>query len=123
MSDAKDRRKYNRFKIEDGAYAIISHDVSRLGHIIDISKKGISFSYLGSDTIEQNEIDIDIFMYHHNYYLDKVPSKVVSNFRITNDSLFNFVTLMRCCLEFKDMPEDKQAEVEYLIKTFSTSES
>ena len=118
-----ERRKENRFHIEDGAYAILNQDVSLLGNIIDISKNGISFSYLGSEKISDREMDIDLFMYHHNYYLDRIPARLVSNFRINNISLFSFVTLMRCCLEFREMPEDKRAEVDHFISNYTVSKA
>lgn len=40
-----ERRQYQRFHVEDGVYAFLSHDSQKLGEVIDIGRGGMSFSY------------------------------------------------------------------------------
>lgn len=42
----KDRRKHERFAVEAPAYAAIGPDFGRMGHIINISRSGLAFTYI-----------------------------------------------------------------------------
>lgn len=45
-SESSERRTFERFRVNSSAYAAIGPDFQRHGHIINISRGGVSFSYI-----------------------------------------------------------------------------
>lgn len=44
-----ERRVFERYKVKGPAYAAIGPDYERMGHIINISRSGVAFSYIHHD--------------------------------------------------------------------------
>lgn len=42
----QERRKFERYTVETPAYAAIGPDFGRMGHIINISRSGVAFTYI-----------------------------------------------------------------------------
>jgi hypothetical protein len=42
----QERRKYERYAVEGPAYAAIGPDFGRMGHIVNISRSGLAFTYI-----------------------------------------------------------------------------
>lgn len=42
----QDRRKFERYAVESPAYAAVGPDFGRMGHIINISRSGVAFTYI-----------------------------------------------------------------------------
>ncbi len=120
MSDHEhDRRKEPRHKAESGACAVIDDTYIDVGHIIDISESGMSFIYAGSEIPTHEALDLSIYLYNNDFYIDKIPTRVISNFTIPRQSLQDFVILMRCCLQFDNLSEQQRNQIEFLIKNYT----
>lgn len=121
MSDnPKERRGSPRHRAESGAYAVIDERHVDIGHIIDISDGGISFIYAGSDIQTNEALDLSIYLYNQDLFIKKIPSRVVSNFKIQHEKLFDFVVLMRCSLKFDNLDKTQKEQLAYLIKNFTS---
>ena len=98
------RRTHKRFKVKDGAFAVLFQNSSKLGEIIDISLAGFSFRYSDSQFLDNDRdgqaflyhdrqkqlegfSDFDIFLVDSGIYLDKIPCKIISNFEIDQEML------------------------------------
>jgi hypothetical protein len=120
MSDHEnDRRKEQRHRAESGACAVIDDTYIDVGHIIDISESGMSFIYAGSEIPTHEALDLSIYLYNNDFYIDRIPARVISNFRIPHQSLQDFVILMRCCLKFDNLTEQQRNQIEFLIKNYT----
>jgi c-di-GMP-binding flagellar brake protein YcgR len=120
MSDEQEeRRKEPRHKTESGTCAVIDDSYIHLGHIIDISEGGMSFIYAGSEFPTHDTLELSIYLYNKNFFIDKIPARVVSNFKIPHENLFDFVVLMRCCLQFDDLSDNQRIDLINLIQSYT----
>ena len=83
MSDikiSKERRQQKRFKAQEGAFAALVDQESRLGQIKDISLQGLSFRYIDSSKKLDNASELKIILGNQGLYLDKVPFQKICDF-------------------------------------------
>ena len=132
MSKNISRRTHKRFKVKDGAFAVLFQNSSKLGQIIDISLAGFSFRYSDSQFMDNDRdgqaflyhdrqkklegfSDFDIFLVDSGIYLDRIPCKIISNFEIDDQESPNSVTMKRCCIQFDDLIPEQISDLEYFI--------
>ena len=132
MNDIISRRSHKRFKVKDGAFAVLYQDSSKLAQIIDISPAGFSFRYSDSQFIDNDRSgqaflyhddrrqlkdysDFDIFLVDSGIYLDRIPCKIVSNFELEDLDSSNSVSMRRCCIEFDELVPEQISDLEFFI--------
>jgi hypothetical protein len=133
MSKTMSRRSHKRFKVKEGAFAVLFTNSSKLAPIIDISMAGFSFRYCDSQFID-NDRDGQAFLYHNHrhqlenfstfdiflvdsgIYLDRIPCKIVSNFEIDDSDSSNSIPMKRCCIQFDDLVPDQISDLASFIK-------
>ena len=81
-----ERRKHKRFQAQEGAYALLKDNSSKLGQIKNISKGGLAFSYIVNGGQVHESFNIDIFMmklpvmglgqYHNKIFVLKIKKMV-----------------------------------------------
>jgi hypothetical protein len=114
--DTVDRRKEQRFKVKEGAYAVLKPYTSKLGQIIDISKNGLSFQYVLNSEQALNASHVDILLPDSGFFLDNLQFKPVLESKISKDFSFSTLTVMRYSLEFENLTTDKRNSLEYFIQ-------
>jgi hypothetical protein len=132
MSKIISRRSHKRFKVNDGAFAVLYQDSSKLAQIIDISPAGFSFRYSDSQFIDNDRSgqaflfhddrqqlkdlsNFDIFLVDSGIYLDRMPCKIVSNFEVEEPESPNLVNMRRCCIQFDGLVPEQISDLEYFI--------
>lgn len=133
MTEIISRRIHKRFKVKDGAFAVLFQNSSKLGQIIDISVAGFSFRYSDSQFFDNDRdgqaflyrdqqkqlegfSDFDIFLVDSGIYLEKIPCKIISDFEIDDQESSNSIPMKRCSLQFGDFVSEKISDLEYFIK-------
>jgi len=126
------RRSHKRFKVKDGAFAVLYQDSSKLAEIIDISPAGFSFCYSDSQFLDNDRSgqaylyhddrqqlkdfsNFDIFLVDSGIYLDRIPCKIVSNFEVEELDSANSVSMRRCCIQFDELVPEQISDLEYFI--------
>jgi len=128
------RRSHKRFKVKDGAFAVLYQDSSKLAKIIDISPTGFSFCYSDSQFLDNDRSgqaylyhddrqqlkdfsNFDIFLVDSGIYLDRIPCKIVSNFEVEelDSANSNSVSMRRCCIQFDELVPEQISDLEYFI--------
>ena len=132
MSKIISRRSHKRFKVKDGAFAVLYQDSSKLAQILDISPAGFSFCYSDSQFFDNDRSgqaflyhdecqrikdlsNFDIFLVDSGIYLDRIPCKIVSNFVLEDSGSPNSVTMRRCCIQFDALLPQQISDLEYFI--------
>lgn len=118
-----ERRKHQRFQVQDGAFAILSPDFCNWGQIIDISRGGLAFRYTGSEQLPNASFDLGISSAKVGFYLGKVPFKVIWDFEIANEVDYNFTTIRRCGVEFGKLTPHQISQLEYFIEDHALGEA
>lgn len=75
----KDRRKYKRIALKQGAYAAISPNSFKIGQIKNISRGGLLFNYLAPEHPPQAQVENHLFLSSSNAYVSKLPFKSIND--------------------------------------------
>ncbi len=102
----KDRRKYKRYKVTNGIFALLGQETTKLGQIVDISKGGLSFFHKDSEKHTNKHTAIAIIFDKKKFEINTIPFKfdamVISNKNINNKKQ-SFLTKQRCGVKFTNL--------------------
>jgi hypothetical protein len=118
-----ERRQQKRFKAEEGAFAALVDQESRLGQIKDISIRGLSFRYIDCNEKLENAKELKIILGRQGLYLDKVPFKKVSDFEIKSKFSFSSVKMRQIGLEFGKLTSEQRLKLEHFIQNHTRGET
>jgi len=110
-----EQRKHKRYKVTKRAFAVLGPDAVKLCHLIDISKGGLSFRYfVDASDMEETANELDI-LGGEDFYLERVPIRVVSDMLLENDSPFSSIAMRRRGVQFGVLTPRQKEQVEYFI--------
>ncbi len=113
MSDEQERRKHKRYRVKNGALALIDNIP---GTIVDISNSGLALNYtvFGKEPVEN--LRLDIFLSSDDFYLQDIPARlVVSKNKGGSQSTFGSIQVKRYGLQFGEMTEEQESNLRYFI--------
>ena len=119
----KERRKQKRFKVREGAFAAITPDLSTVGQIINISQGGLGFRHNANPDQIDTSVEIDIFFLRHGYYIENVPSKIISHFDVDQDNPPSWLQTRQCCVQFGELSENQLFRLDNFIQLFADKRS
>ena len=116
-----DRRQYQRFQVQDGAYLRLRHSDTGLGRLIDISMRGLAFYYVGTKPPSFKATELEIFVTDGGFRLHGIPCHSIWDlalYEIPTTSLQK----RRCGVQFGELTESQIAQLEYFIQNYTTGE-
>jgi len=118
-----EQRKHKRYKVAKRAFAVLGPDAVKLCHLIDISKGGLSFRYfVDTNEMEETVNELDI-LGGEDFYLERVPIRVVSDMLLEADSPFSSIAMRRRGVQFGTLTARQKEQVEYFINDSSYCKS
>ena len=118
-----ERRQQKRFLAEEGAFAALVDQESRLGQIKDISVRGLSFRYIDSIEKLENAKELKIILGRQGLYLDKVPFKKISDVEIESEFSFSSVKMRQIGLEFGQLTSQQRMKLDRFIQYHTVGET
>lgn len=113
-----ERRKQDRFKVMDGAFATIKSHHYVVGPIQNISRGGLGFRYIGKKGKIIGSLEVDIFFCGKGLFLQKVKAKTISDFRIDKKASESFPAIRHCCVQFYEPTNDQISQLDYFIQKY-----
>jgi len=114
-----------RFRVRDNIYVIFCSKLCRLGRIVDISRKGLSFEYLALEEDHALEEDrrvdivaINIFSNSRALYISRILCRVVYDISWNDYQSLIGLENRRCGLEFARLSEEQMSGVMSVIDEF-----
>ena len=117
-----ERRQQKRFKAQEGAFAALVAQESRLGQIKDISIRGLSFRYIDGHEKLENADALKIILGDQGLYLDNVPFKKISDFEIENEFSFSRIKMRQIGLEFGELTAEQKMRLDRFIQYHTINE-
>ena len=117
-----ERRKYKRFLVQEGAYALLKNNSSKLGQIKNISKGGLAFSYIVDEEQMNDSFKVDIFITDSGYCLKDVPSKKISDFHIDNRLPFSTFSIRQAGIQFNELNQSQLSQLDNFMRDYTTDE-
>lgn len=99
--------------------------VKVVGLVTDISMGGLSFRYLDFKISNREESECPFYELKiswnakKEFYIDKVPCKIVSDHPIPAKEFFSYVPMNRCSVRFGEMNSDQISQLKYFIKNLT----
>ena len=114
-----EKRRFRRFQAPQNAFALLKGPDGRLGQIIDISKGGLAFRYVGSGRQPKRSFQLDIFLANNGFRLEKVSFRTVSDFEVSKQGPANSAIMRRCGVQFDELNQDHVSRLEYFIENYA----
>ncbi len=115
-----ERRKYQRYKVAYGAYAVAGPETAKLGQIKDISMGGLAFNYLAEEARSQYCDELDIIIRQYSTCIKCLPVQTVSDFELAKKNIFSTVKLRQLGVQFGELTPDQTSQLELLLKTHTS---
>ena len=98
-----ERRKHQRYRTNDGAFAAVSPNSYKLGQIVNISRGGLAFQYIETKTKPTHSEERYIFLSSKGYYVREIPFKQISDKPIPNANPYSTLNMRQCAIQFGEM--------------------
>ena len=111
------RRKHNRLKTKDGAFAVFMSKLSKFAQIIDISMDGLSVCYCDGN-IPNKSSELDIFLLDSFFHANHIPYKTTYDFEIpiTIDFIGSSFKIRQRGLKFDGLTHYQKSKLGYLVR-------
>jgi hypothetical protein len=116
-----DRRQLQRFRVQDGAFVILSPSDAGVGRLIDISMDGLSFDYVTTQEPSSEPTALEILVSDSAFRLYNVPCKIISDFE-TFQIPEARSHKRRCGLQFGELTQSQISQLEYFIQHYTIRE-
>ncbi len=111
MSD--ERRKHKRYRVKNGALALIDNVP---GTIVDISDGGLTVNYTVFGNEPNVNFRLDIFLSEDDFYLHDIPVTVVSSASKRNSTAsIDPIQIKRFGLRFGELTDQQRSNLRYFI--------
>lgn len=102
------------------AFAVFKSNPLRMGEIIEISRGGLSFSYIDNETDLADFSEMDILFVDEDFHLTQLPIKPVEDTVIVDSNRIRTLQMKRQTVKFKNLSKRQKKKLEYVLKNFTT---
>jgi hypothetical protein len=119
-----ERRRHERFKVENGAIAIIRFSniiatAQKYTQILNISRGGLAFRTIDRKGESNNPAKLDLLFIHDSIcsaYLKYVPLKTVWVTHIDSKTSFNQLKFKKQGVEFREMMPQQESQLDRFLE-------
>lgn len=115
-----ERRRYARQEVMNTIFIAFRPLFDKVGKIKNISLGGICLEYCiytANDGIGTT-IEVDIFSQCKDFYLPRIPCKIVYDTRIRHYPSFIGMETKRCGLQFLELSERQRAQLDFFLQIY-----
>ena len=116
-----ERRKHQRFQAPKGVFIGVGPQDVEVGRLRNISMDGLAFRYLGVEEPISGSY-VDMFMTKGDFYLGKLPIKIISDVRVLKTTSSDTITLRECWVKFEKLTPQQEAKLKEFIETHTVGE-
>jgi hypothetical protein len=114
--------KEKRFQAPKGVFVGIGPDFDKVGRLREMGMEGLAFRYFGNGEAPKGSY-VDVFMTEGDFYLGKVPIKIVSDVDVVEKTSPDAKTLRQCYVKFEKLTPQQKAKVEEFIDKYAVGEA
>lgn len=118
----KERRQTRRYQMRNGGFAVCMPNYNRLGQILDISDQGLAMRYIDADGEPELPKELAIMFTPDEYYLPKIPCKIVTEKVVLDKISKKSVTIKRCGLKFGSLTPHQRSQLNNFIQNYAIPE-
>ncbi|MGD9334503.1 MAG: PilZ domain-containing protein [Desulfobacterales bacterium] len=114
-----ERRKHKRFKVREGAFAVLRSDYNKLGQIKDISEGGLAFQFLEDGKQTKDSLEVEIFSTLDDFYMKKLPVRTVLDFELDNPVASNSTPMRQLSMKFGKLNHPQKLLLGFFIQKYT----
>jgi hypothetical protein len=114
MNDMIERRKYERYQVNENVFTCCRLRSPKVAEVVDISQGGLAFSYVGKVGSSNEFLELDIVFPDGTDYISKLPCKTVGE-RALGDNK------RRCGAVFGKLTSDHRAKLKFFIQNYCSN--
>jgi len=111
-----ERRKHKRFRAQEGAFAVVRPESTKLGQITDIGRGGLAFRYVVTGSQGNGATEVDIFLAGNGFCLENIPIQTIWDLKAPKKFSNGSLPMRRCGLQFGELTDNQISELEYFIQ-------
>ena len=120
LNEFVERRRHKRFRVKDGAFAVLMPDSTKLGQILDVGEGGLAFLYIDTGETANGSRELYIYVVDKEFYMSKLPVKVVSDVRVPNRIPINPIVMRRQGVQFGQLTPEQIFSLNSFIEDYTT---
>jgi hypothetical protein len=117
-----ERRKHQRYQAPKGVFIGVGPHDTEVGRLRNISMDGLTFRYLGADEQLIGSY-VDIFMTNGDFYLGRIPIKIISDARVVSTTSSDSITLKECWVKFEKLTSQQEDKLREFIENHTVGEA
>jgi hypothetical protein len=114
-----ERRKHKRFKVREGAFAVVRSDYNKLGQIKDISEGGLAFQFIEDGKETKDSLEVEIFSTLDDFYMKKLPVRTVLDFELDNPVASNSTPMRQLSMKFGKLNHPQKLLLGFFIQKYT----
>jgi hypothetical protein len=108
--------------VQDGVYALLKNNSSKLGQIKNISRGGLALSYIVNGEEMHEAFKVDIFISGRGFCLKDIPSKKISDFHINNKLPFSTFAIREVGIQFNELNQSQLSQLDNFMRDHTAGE-
>ncbi len=96
---------------------------AKMGRILEISRSGLSFSYIANGSDETENQCLDILLADENFLLPKLKFKPVKTSDHEAETPFNPLAMKRQSVRFVGLTPRQQSKLDYFLRKYTVSDN
>lgn len=115
------RRKEQRFLVEDSLYVVIGTNPQILGQVVEISSTGMAFTFVDIDDASlrlsrQSNLHADLFVGGRGVFIKGLACNLVSKIDYAAAPSLSALSIKRIGVHFKDLSLTQQIQINHLVR-------
>jgi PilZ domain len=115
------RRKEERFSVEDSLYVVIATDPQTLGQVVEISSTGMAFTFVDIDDAslrlsKQAILHMDLFAGGRGIFIKNLACKLVSKIENASEPSPSAFSIKRVGVHFEELSLPQQIQINHLVR-------
>ncbi len=119
MDWLSERRQHDRITVKNGTLAVSSLTYPKRGHILNISRGGLAFHYVGTELWDNESFELSIKSIGNGFFLDEIDVKLISDSEVRYEKPMGEIPIRKLGVQFKELTKNQALQVEYLIQNYS----
>jgi len=91
-----------------------------MGEIVEISRSGLSFSYIATDRRLNQHCEMDILFLDEDFHLSHLPFQAIEDRSIASDSDFDVLRMKHLAVKFGGLTNKQKIKLDYLLKNYTS---
>ncbi|NNF99024.1 MAG: hypothetical protein HKM93_06575 [Desulfobacteraceae bacterium] len=102
--------------------AIFKSKPAVMGQVIEISKHGLSFSFIDDGEIMNKPLGIDLLKADDYFYLAHIPFRTIAENKIDNESGITPIPMKRKGIQFVDLTDAQRKKLIFFLTNHTNGE-